>query len=120
MTKEYTCIHEEEFQTHSRKIAELETKAAYKEEMIKDLKKDMKELNDKMDKLSEDVNNAIQKSILGDNDIDKRVTSIETELALQKQKRQDDHDSTMRRIASWGVVLTIVTLLINILFNVIK
>ena len=79
-----TCIHEDEFQTHSRKIAELETKAAYKEEMIKDLKKDMKELNDKMDKLSEDVNNAIQKSIIGDNDIDKRVTSLETTVRVLK------------------------------------
>ena len=79
-----TCYHEEEFQAHSRKIAELETKAQYKEEMIKDLKKDMKELNEKMDKLSEDVNNAIQKSIIGDNDIDKRVTSLETTVKVLK------------------------------------
>ena len=85
MAAEYTCIHEDEFQTHSRKIAELETKAEYKEQMIKDLKKDMKALNDKMDKLSEDVNKAIVNSINDDKDIDKRVTSIETELALQKQ-----------------------------------
>ena len=79
-----TCYHEEEFQAHSRKIAELETKAQYKEEMIKDLKTDMKELNEKMDKLSEDVNNAIQKSIIGDNDIDKRVTSLETTVKVLK------------------------------------
>ena len=74
---EYTCFHEEEFQAHGRKITELETKAEYKERMIKDLKKDMKELNDKMDKLSNDVNEAIKKSITGDNDIDRRVTSLE-------------------------------------------
>ena len=79
-----TCFHEEEFQSHSRKIAELETKAEYKEQMIKDLKKDMKEINDKIDKLSEDVNNAIQKSIIGDNDIDKRVTSLETTVRVLK------------------------------------
>ena len=79
-----TCFHEEEFQTHSRKIAELETKAAYKEEMIKDLKKDMKDLNDKMDKLSDDVNEAIRKSITGDNDIDRRVTSLETTVKVLK------------------------------------
>jgi len=79
-----TCFHEEEFQSHSRKIAELETKAKYKEEMIKDLKQDMKDLNDKMDKLSEDVNEAIRKSISGDNDIDRRVTSLETTVKVLK------------------------------------
>ena len=73
-----TCFHEEEFQTHGRKITELETKAEYKERMIKDLKKEIKELNDKMDNLSNDVNEAIKKSITGDNDIDRRVTSLET------------------------------------------
>ena len=73
-----TCYHEDEFQSHGRKITELETKAAYKEQMIADLKKDMKELNDKMDNLSNDVNEAIKKSITGDNDIDRRVTSLES------------------------------------------
>ena len=84
MSAEYTCIHEDEFQTHSRKIAELETKAEYKEQMIKDLKKDMKDLNDKMDKLSEDVNKAIKESIKDDSDIDKRLTSLETTVKVLK------------------------------------
>lgn len=79
-----TCFHENEFQAHGRKIAELETKAEYKEQMIKDLKKDMKDLNDKMDKLSEDVNKAINKSIEDDNNIDKRVTSLETTVKVLK------------------------------------
>ena len=79
-----TCYHEDEFQSHSRKIAELETKAAYKEQMIADLKADMKELNDKMDKLSEDVNKAIKESIKDDSDIDKRVTSLETTVRVLK------------------------------------
>lgn len=80
----YVCIHEDEFQKHSKKIAELETRADYKEEMIREMKQEMKDLNDKMDKLSEDVNNAIQKSIIGDNDIDKRVTSLETTVRVLK------------------------------------
>ena len=79
-----TCYHEDLVQDHSKKIAELETKAEYKEQMIKDIKQDMKDLNDKMDKLSEDVNNAIQKSIIGDNEIDRRVTSLETTVRVLK------------------------------------
>lgn len=80
----HDCIHEDQIQGQSRKIAELETKAEYKEQMIKDLKKDMKDLNDKMDKLSEDVNKAIKESIKDDSDIDKRVTSLETTVKVLK------------------------------------
>ena len=79
-----TCFHEDMFQEHARKIEALETKASYKEEMIKELKQDMKDLNDKMDKLSDDVNKAIQKSITGDNEIDRRVTSLETTVRVLK------------------------------------
>ena len=79
-----TCFHEELIQKHARKIEALETKANYKEEMIKELKQDMKDLNDKMDKLSDDVNEAIRKSITGDNEIDRRVTSLETTVKVLK------------------------------------
>lgn len=79
-----TCFHEDIFQEHARKIEALETKANYKEEMIKELKQDMKDLNDKMDKLSEDVNEAIRNSITGDNEIDRRVTSLETTVKVLK------------------------------------
>lgn len=79
-----TCFHEDIFQEHTRKIEALETKANYKEEMIKELKQDMKDLNDKMDKLSEDVNEAIRNSITGDNEIDRRVTSLETTVKVLK------------------------------------
>lgn len=79
-----TCFHEDMIQSHARKIEALETKAIYKEEMIKELKQDMKDLNDKMDKLSDDVNEAIRKSITGDNTIDKRVTSLETTVRVLK------------------------------------
>ena len=79
-----TCFHEDMFQEHARKIEALETKASYKEEMIKELKQDMKDLNDKMDMLSDDVNEAIRKSITGDNEIDRRVTSLETTVRVLK------------------------------------
>ena len=81
---EHNCIHEEQIQGQSRKIAELETKATYKEQAIIDLKKDMKDLNDKMDKLSEDVNNFLLQSVNDDKDIDKRVTSLESTVSVVK------------------------------------
>ena len=77
-------------------------------------------MNEKLDKLNENINKIILKSNDNDKDLEIRLKAIETELELQKQKRQDDHDSTMRRIAYWGVVITVITLLINVFFNLIK
>ena len=82
---ETPCIaHEEQIQQNARNIAELKARADYKDKRIDELKKDMKDLNDKMDKLSNDVNEAIRKSITGDNEIDRRVTSLETTVKVLK------------------------------------
>ena len=76
--------HEAQIQENSRRIVGLETKAQYKEQSIIELKKDMKDLNDKMDKLSEDVNDFLLKSVNDDKDIDKRVTSLESTVSVLK------------------------------------
>lgn len=76
--------HEAQIQENSRRIVGLETKANYKEQSILELKKDMKDLTDKMDKLSEDVNNFLLKSVNDDKDIDKRVTSLESTVSVLK------------------------------------
>ena len=92
MSSNHDCLHENQIQGQSRKIAELETKAEYKEEAIKDLKEDMKELksdikdvNDKMDKLNSSINKFILKSVNDDNKImkainaqDNRITALES------------------------------------------
>lgn len=85
MTVEYTCIHEEQIQGQSRKIEALETRADYKEDMIKELKDDMKELKHDMKDLKEDINDFLLKSVNDDgklketlNKQDNRITSLET------------------------------------------
>ena len=120
MTPNYECIHEEQIQGQSRKLEALEVRVDYKHQRLDELNERIEKMDKKIDKLNDNVNKLILQSKTDDTELDKRLTSIETELALQKQKRIDDHNSTMRRIAYWGVVLTIVTLLINILFNLIK
>ena len=80
----HECLHEEMLNGQSRKIAELETRADYKEQMILDIKKDMKAMSDKMDKLSDDVNDYLLKSVQDDKDIDKRVTSLESTVSVLK------------------------------------
>lgn len=85
MTAEYTCIRDEQLQGQSRKIEALETRADYKEEMIKELKEDMKELKQDMKDLKQDINNFLLQSVNSDGDLkdiirdqDNRITALET------------------------------------------
>lgn len=79
------CLHEEQIQGQSRKISELETRADYKEDIIKELKTDMKEIKQDMKDIKEDINNFILQSVNDDSNIkeilnkqDNRITSLET------------------------------------------
>ena len=77
--------HEEQIQNNSRQIAELQTRADYKEDIIKELKTDMKEIKQDMKDIKEDINTFILKSVNDDSNIkeilnkqDNRITSLET------------------------------------------
>ena len=81
---EHTCPHEEEFQNYGRKIAEIEAHIDYKDKRIDELIKDQKKMEEKLDKIGDDVNTIMLKSIEGDNNMDKRVTSLETTVKVLK------------------------------------
>ena len=77
--------HEQQIQENTRQIAELQTRADYKEDIIKELKTDMKEIKQDMKDIKEDINNFILKSVNDDSNIkeilnkqDNRITSLET------------------------------------------
>ena len=85
VSKHDECAHEELIQTQSRKIAELETRADYKEKMINELSQNMKEIKQSMDSLDKSITDFILKSINDDstlrelvNDQDNRITALET------------------------------------------
>ena len=119
MTAEYQCIHEDTLQGLSRKTAELETRADYKDKRIDELYIKMEKMEDKLDKLNENVNELLLQSRQGDTDLELRLKAIETELALQKQTTKDNHNLVSRLLAFVGVGLTIITILINVYFNMI-
>lgn len=84
MSEHIDCLHEEQIQGQSRKIAELETRANYKERIIVDLKDDIKDLKNSMDSLDKTITDFILKSINDDsalrelvNQQDNRITSLE-------------------------------------------
>ena len=81
---EYECCHEELIQTHSLEIKELQTEVKFKKEKIDTLTDNIEDMDKKIDKIAENVNNLMLKSINDDKDIDKRVTSLETTVKVIK------------------------------------
>ena len=117
---DYTCIHEDQIQGQSRKITELEARANFKDKRIDELYLKMEKMETKLDKLNENVNELLLQSKQGDTDLELRLKAIETELALQKQTNIDNHNRVSSLLAVVGVGLTIITILINVYFNLMK
>ena len=116
---DYTCIHKDQLQGQSRKIAELETRADYKDKRIDDLYNKIEKMEEKIDTINNNVNQLILQSNKGDTDLELRLKAIETELELQKQTSVTNHNRVSQLLAVVGVGLTIITILINVYFNMI-
>ncbi len=116
---DYNCVREEQIQTHSRKIAELETRADYKDKRIDDLYVKIEKMEDKIDTLNDNVNQLILISNKGDTELELRLKAIETELAIQKETSIQNHNRVSQLLAVVGVGLTIITILINVYFKMI-
>lgn len=113
----HECIHEDQIQGQSRKISELDARADYKDKRIDELNSKMDKMEEKIDDLSKDVNKLILQSTKDDNALELRLKAIETELALQKQTNNDNHNRLSSLLAIVGVGLTIITILVNVYFN---
>ena len=110
------CLHEDKI----NKITELEAKAEYKEKRIHELYDKMDKMETKLDNLNENINTLILQSTKDDKELELRLKAIETELALQKQTTTDNHNRISSLLAIIGVGLTIITILINVYFNIIR
>lgn len=78
MAVKYDCVHEDLIQSHSTDIQSLKTRADYKDKRIDELYDKMEKMENKIDTINENVNTIMMKSVQGDSEIDKRVTSLET------------------------------------------
>ena len=111
--------HEEQIQTNKREIAEVKTELKFKEQRIDDLYLKMEKLEAKIDLMNENINQLILQSNKDDTQLELRLKAIETELAIQKQTNIDNHNRVSSLLAVVGVGLTIITILINVYFNMI-
>jgi uncharacterized coiled-coil protein SlyX len=119
MAIEYDCIHEDLLQSQTKDLERLKTRADYKDKRIDELYIKMEKMEEKIDKMNENIQKLIVKSNKGDTDLELRLKAIETELALQKQTSTDNHNRITTIVALVGVGLTIITILINVYFNMI-
>ena len=117
MTIEYDCIHEDLLQSQTKDLERLKTRADYKDKRIDELYLKMEKMEEKIDKMNENIQKLILKSNQGDTDLELRLKAIETELSLQNQTQLDNHNRVSSLLAVVGVGLTIITILINVYFN---
>ena len=111
--------HEEQIQNNTRQIAEVQTELRFKEKRIDDLYLKMEKVENKIDIMNENINQLILQSNKDDTQLELRLKAIETELAIQKQTAIDNHNRVSSLLAIVGVGLTIITILINVYFNLI-
>ena len=118
---EYTCIHEEQIQAHSRKIERLEARSEFKEQKIDQLNNKMDKLNDNFYKILEGFNSLKLESNLDDKEIDSRISSLETKIQVQeettRQIRENSNANFSKQIALMGVFVSILTVGVNVLFK---
>ena len=107
----------EQITNQSQKISELEAQATYKNHRVEELSNKLDKMEEKIDKLADNVNQLVLQSTKDDKELELRLKAIETELAIQKQTNIDNHNRVSSLLAVVGVGLTIITILINVYFN---
>ena len=124
-TIETPCVaHEEQINENAKKIAELEAKNGFKAQRINELIEDNKRIESKIDNLTDTVNKVMLNSIKDDNNLNQRVTTLETTIKTQedtikqfeeKQRKQRDEDRQKAnlRLAYIGIGLTILTIVLS-------
>ena len=111
--------HEEQIQTNKRQIAEVKTELRFKQQRIDDLYLKMEKMDAKIDIMNENINHLILQSNKDDTQLELRLKAIETELAVQKEITIQNNNRLSTLLAVVGVGLTIITILINVYFNMI-
>ena len=121
MPTEHNCIHEEQIQGISRKTAELEARADYKEKRIDELNTKMNEMDKKLDILVQGFNDFKVDSNKGDVELELRLKTIETDYQNLKESIKDKEKDDQRRFNNQmlilGVIFTVITICVNIYFQ---
>lgn len=123
MSEHDTCIHEEQIQTHSRKIERLNARSEFKEQKIDELNRKMDNLNEKFDNIIEAFNKLNLKSTTNDKNLELRLIAMETRIKEQEKGFKAYQDETRarntRQLTIIGLLLTVLTIGLSVVFNLI-
>ena len=98
----HDCQHETQIQGQSRKITELEARADFKDQRIEQIIQDQRRMEDKIDTLTENVNQLMLKTITDDNNLNQRVTTLEA-----------SQDTMWRVFTGVSVLVVLATFILN-------
>lgn len=124
----HDCIHEEQIVSQSQKLAELETKNGFKDQRINELIEDNKRIESKIDNLTDTVNKVMLNSIKDDNNLNQRVTTLETAIDTQdkvlqqykadaKRHRDDERARTNQYLSYITVGICVLTFVLTYIFK---
>ena len=114
MSPDTPCTaHEEQIQSNSRKIAELETRADYKEKMIDSVNNKMEKMDNKLDELLDGFNDFKIQSKQDDAQLELRLKAIETEQQVLKDTDVKNREDSNRRLALVTLILGFLTFYFN-------
>lgn len=75
--QDYVCIENEKLTRHSEDIAELKTRAEFKELRLEKLDEKIDDMDKKLDDLNDKLDKFVQNSMKDDNKLNQRVTALE-------------------------------------------
>ena len=113
MSNDHTCLHEEQIQNQSRIIERLGAELDYKKEKLDEIKENNRRMEEKIDKMNENLNDFINTSDSKDTKLDLRLTKIETRQEVLDKAQKDNRDDTKL----WLTIISIVFGAITIYFN---
>ena len=106
---DHNCIHEDEIQTHSRKVEALEVRADYKDKRIDEFNETMKEVQKSIDTLDKTINDYILQSIKDDNALKDYISSLENRVTALESAESEK----WKLFTGFGIAVTIVSFIIN-------
>ena len=115
---DHICIKDNTIQNISRKTAELEARADYKDKRIDEMNHNMELMNNKLDLVLNSFNDLKLESKGDDANLELRLKTIETKLETQEETTRENHNRLTLILSVVAVGLTIITILINVYFNI--
>ena len=113
----YECMHEELLQDHNLKIGQLESRADFKDQRIGALEKKMDKMDQKLDNISQTLNDIKIQSNKDDTQLELRLKTIETELALMKEQQKKDREENQKRLTNYIAIITVALTVLSIGLN---